>query len=200
MATHVIRFGDHEKYKQAIMVLLDVPASRTGIPDLKMVVSDEHVRALQHANIDYVDLTQAVNNGSSSHESRRHEKGDRPAEGRTATTPTILTEPILVANLPLPPEVEELLARDCRARGFTRSEREGVEEDVKLSHHYAGHFVMATAGPRGLQIHAIDLEDPNEVFKLRQRLQGEGHRHVFSLYPAPWRDPEVSMVTLNSLS
>ena len=60
MATHVIQFQDEEKYKQAIMVLLDVPVSRLGIPDLKMVVSDEHIQALKRANIDFVDITKRV--------------------------------------------------------------------------------------------------------------------------------------------
>lgn len=57
MATHVIQFPDEEKYKQAIMVLLEVPVSRMGIPGLKMVVSDEHVQALKHANVEFVDIT-----------------------------------------------------------------------------------------------------------------------------------------------
>ncbi len=60
MATHVIQFADEEKYKQAIMVLLDVPLSRTGIPGLKMIVSDEHVQALKRANVEFVDITKRV--------------------------------------------------------------------------------------------------------------------------------------------
>lgn len=64
MATHVIQFGDEEKYKQAIMVLLEVPVSRVGIPDLKMVVSDEHIQALKRACVDFVDLTKVVRNGT----------------------------------------------------------------------------------------------------------------------------------------
>jgi len=65
MATHVIQFCDKEEHKQAIMVLLEVPVSRVGIPDLKMVVSDEHIQALKRANIKFVDLTKRVDaNGS----------------------------------------------------------------------------------------------------------------------------------------
>jgi hypothetical protein len=63
MATHVIQFRDQEKYKQAIMVLLEVPVSRMGIPDLKMVVSEEHIKALKRANVDFVDLTKVAQNG-----------------------------------------------------------------------------------------------------------------------------------------
>ncbi len=67
MATHVIQFRDKEQHKQAIMVLLDVPVGRVGIPDLKMVVSDEHIQALKRANITFVDITKRVGpNGSTS--------------------------------------------------------------------------------------------------------------------------------------
>lgn len=61
MATHVIQFPDEEKYTQAIMVLLDVPVSRSAIPGLKMIVSDEHVQALKRANVEFVDITKRVN-------------------------------------------------------------------------------------------------------------------------------------------
>lgn len=60
MATHVIQFRDEEKYKQAIMVLLDVPVMRSAIPGLKMIVSDEHVQALKRANVEFVDITKRV--------------------------------------------------------------------------------------------------------------------------------------------
>ena len=46
------------------MVLLEVPVSRVGLPDYKMVVGDDHIQALQRAAIDFVDLTKVVPNGS----------------------------------------------------------------------------------------------------------------------------------------
>ena len=106
-----------------------------------------------------------------------------------ATIPTTLSEPIRVANLPLPQEVAAMLDRHWRACRFTASERAAVEEDLKLSHHYAGHYVIATAGPRGLEIHALDLEDPDEIHELKKRLSARGYRHVLSLYPTPWQEP-----------
>jgi hypothetical protein len=63
MATHVIQFPDKEKHKQAIVALLEVPVCRTGLPDYKMVVSDEHIQALKRAGIEFVDLTRTVPNG-----------------------------------------------------------------------------------------------------------------------------------------
>jgi hypothetical protein len=60
MATHVIQFQDKEKYKQAIMALLEVPVTRSGIPGLKMIVSEEHIQALKRANVEFVDITKRV--------------------------------------------------------------------------------------------------------------------------------------------
>jgi hypothetical protein len=107
-----------------------------------------------------------------------------------ATIPTTLSKPIRVADLPLSPEDAALLERSFRERRYTRSERAFIEEDVKLSEHYAGHHVVATAGPRGLEIHAIDLEDPDQIHELHQRLRAQGYPHVMSLYPTPWKHTE----------
>jgi hypothetical protein len=117
-----------------------------------------------------------------------------------ATVPTILSEPILVANLPLPPEEAESLERWFRSRRLKRSEREFIEDDVKLDYHYSGHYIIATIGPPGparLQIHAIDLQDPDEGYELRKRLRALGYRHILSLYPRHWKDSgDHSMILL----
>lgn len=60
MATHVIQFRDKENYKEAIMALLEVPVTRSGIPGLKMIVSEEHIQALKRANVEYTDITKWV--------------------------------------------------------------------------------------------------------------------------------------------
>jgi hypothetical protein len=117
-----------------------------------------------------------------------------------ATIPTTLSEPIRVADLPLPPDVAQEVEEICRSRPYTRSERAAIGEDVKLRHHYAGHFLIATADPDGLQIHAIDLDNPDEVNELYEGLRARGHCHVLSLYPAPWKDPDGTIVTLNPQS
>jgi len=114
-----------------------------------------------------------------------------------ATIPTTLSEPILVANLPLPQDVAAEAEEHCRFHGYTGSERVFIEEDFKLSHHYAGHFVVATAGPRGLEIHAIDLEDPDENYELRERLRAQGYRSILCLFPTPRDDPGVRLLTAN---
>jgi hypothetical protein len=110
-----------------------------------------------------------------------------------ATASLILSEPIRVADLPLSPEDTALLEQDLRSGRYTRSEREFIEDDVKLSEHYAGHYVIATAGPHRLQIHAVDLDDPDQIHEFSQRLRAEGHRHVLHLYPTPWKS-DVSMI------
>jgi hypothetical protein len=62
--THVIAFPDQEEYKKAIMAFLDVYIGRVALPGLKMVVSQEHIGALQRAGIKYQDLTKVAANGS----------------------------------------------------------------------------------------------------------------------------------------
>jgi hypothetical protein len=198
MATHVIQFRDEEQYKQAIMTLLEVPVSRMGIPGIKMVVSDEHIQALKRANIDYVDLTKGTGDGTAPVDLGGLQEG-KAAGGPLPTTPIILAEPIRAADLPLPPDVAELLAESMRSSGYTRSQRRTVEEDFKLNHHYAGHYVLATSGPRGLEIHAIDLEGPDQVREHIERLRAQGYRNILSLYPRSWNDPGDAIVTLNSI-
>jgi hypothetical protein len=117
-----------------------------------------------------------------------------------ATVPTILTAPILVANLPLPPDIVAFVDRHWRSCRFTKRERAFLEEDIRLSLYYAGHYVVATAGSHGLEIHAIDLDNPDEIHELKTRLREKGYHHILSLYPPPWKDPDVAIVTLNPQS
>jgi hypothetical protein len=112
-----------------------------------------------------------------------------------ATIPTTLSEPILVANLSLPPAVAEDVARTSLQYRYTRRERAAVEEDCKLRHHYAGHHVIAALGPRGLEIHAIDLDNPDEIRELESRLTAKGYRHVYSLFPTPLAEPDDQTIT-----
>jgi hypothetical protein len=116
-----------------------------------------------------------------------------------ATVPTILSEPIQVADLPLPPDVAREVEEILRSHPYSRRERRIIKEDLIVRHHYAGHHVIVTTGPRGLQIHAIDLETPEEVREAYQRLRDQGHRNVMSLYPTPWKS-DVSIVNLHQLS
>ena len=48
---HLIRFASREEHRQAIPVFDDVPADRVVLPGHRMVVTGEHVKALQRANI-----------------------------------------------------------------------------------------------------------------------------------------------------
>jgi hypothetical protein len=62
MATHVIQFPSRDEYARAVIALREVPRTRVGLPDFKMVVEDEHVKALQQSGIPYTDLTKYVRN------------------------------------------------------------------------------------------------------------------------------------------
>lgn len=117
-----------------------------------------------------------------------------------ATVPTTLTEPIRVANLPLPPDLAAMLDKHWRSCRYTARERAAVEDDFKLRYHYAGHFIVATGDSPGLQIHAIDLENSDEVDELHKRLHAQGYRNVLCLFPNRWDDPMDQFVTLNAES
>ncbi len=115
-----------------------------------------------------------------------------------ATISGVLSEPIRVANLPLPPDVAAEVEAICRSlpKTYTRSERTAVRDDLKLRALYAGHRIIATTGSPGLTIHAIDLETADEVRDVYRRLRARGHRDVSSLYPTSWSD-DVAIVTVN---
>lgn len=63
MATHVLQFAGRAEYGQAVIALMQVPRTRLGLPNFKMVVEDEHVQALDRAGIPYTDLTKDHRNG-----------------------------------------------------------------------------------------------------------------------------------------
>lgn len=117
-----------------------------------------------------------------------------------ATVSPILTEPIRAANLPLPPDIAAMLDKHWRECRYTARERAMLRDEFKLRFHYTGHFIVATTDPPGLQIHAIDLENADEVHELHKRLHAQGHRHVHCLFPTRWNDPMDQIVTLNSES
>jgi hypothetical protein len=54
--------------------------------------------------------------------------------------------------------------------------------------------------PPGLQIHAIDLDDPDQIRELTQRLHAQGYHHVEHLYPIPLYSTDSGIITLNPVS
>ncbi|HKI34442.1 MAG TPA: hypothetical protein VKA46_21485 [Gemmataceae bacterium] len=113
-----------------------------------------------------------------------------------ATISGVLSEPIRVADLPLPPDVAAEVEAICRShpKTYTRSQRAAVRDDFILRALYAGHRIIATTGSPGLTIHAIDLETADEVNDVYERLRAQGHRDVCSLYPTSWSD-DVAIIT-----
>ena len=57
MATRVIQFPNKAEYTRAVAALADVPWTRVGLPDFKMVVTNDHVKALDRCGIPYTELT-----------------------------------------------------------------------------------------------------------------------------------------------
>ena len=60
MAIHVIQFAGRAEYGRAVAALAQVPRTRVGLPNFKMVVEDDHVQALMRAGIPFTELTKEV--------------------------------------------------------------------------------------------------------------------------------------------
>jgi hypothetical protein len=63
MSSRVIQFPGKEDYTRAVAVLAAVPWTRVGLPDFKMVVTDDHVKALDQSGIPYTELTKDGRHG-----------------------------------------------------------------------------------------------------------------------------------------
>jgi len=68
-----------------------------------------------------------------------------------ATVPAVLSEPIVVANLPLPPEIAAAIEARCHVHRYNKRDRVTVMEDAKVRYHYAGHFLIATEDRHGMK-------------------------------------------------
>jgi hypothetical protein len=120
-------------------------------------------------------------------------RGADSSGGLMATVSGILSEPIRVADLPVPPDIAAEIEVLCESH--SRRRRDAARDYLKLRYLYAGHFVIATTGyPPGLQIHAIDLETAEETRAVYRRLHAQGRRDVISLYPTFWKDDGPAIV------
>ena len=61
---HLIRFPNKKAHKQGLMAVLAVPRESVGLPDLQMVVTDEHIRALEQARVSFSYLSRTEPNGA----------------------------------------------------------------------------------------------------------------------------------------
>jgi hypothetical protein len=61
---HLIRFAKPEDRQRAIMVFLDVPATRLVLPGHDMVVMNAHIDALERENIPFEYLSKTQRNGT----------------------------------------------------------------------------------------------------------------------------------------
>ena len=64
-AMHLIRFPTKKEHKRAIMALLEVlQREYVGLPDYQMVVTDEHIQALERAKVAFAYLSKSAPNGT----------------------------------------------------------------------------------------------------------------------------------------
>jgi hypothetical protein len=57
---HLIRFPNKKEHRRAIMALLEVPKECLGLPDYQMVVTQEHIKALEQAGIPFAYLSRLL--------------------------------------------------------------------------------------------------------------------------------------------
>jgi hypothetical protein len=61
---HLIRFPNKKEHKRGLVAILDVPSTQSlGLPDLQMVVADEHIKALEGAKVTFTYLSKTASNG-----------------------------------------------------------------------------------------------------------------------------------------
>lgn len=66
-AMHLIRFPNRKEHKRAIVALLDVlQLEYLGLPDHQMVVTDEHIHALERSKVSFSYLSKTTGNGTNS--------------------------------------------------------------------------------------------------------------------------------------
>lgn len=64
---HLITFPSKKEHKRAIMALLEVPRLEyLGLPDYQMVVTEEHIQALERAKISFTYLSRTAPDGTNS--------------------------------------------------------------------------------------------------------------------------------------
>ena len=63
-AMHLIHIPKKKEYERAIMALLEVPRLEyLGLPDYRLAVTDEHVKALEQAVVAFRYLSKTAPNG-----------------------------------------------------------------------------------------------------------------------------------------
>lgn len=62
---HLIRLPNKKEHKRALMALLEVPRVESlGLPNFQMVVTDEHIKALERAHVAFTYLSKTALNGT----------------------------------------------------------------------------------------------------------------------------------------
>ncbi|HMC89722.1 MAG TPA: hypothetical protein VKI17_09240, partial [Gemmataceae bacterium] len=65
-AMHLIRFPNRKEHQKGLMAVLSVPRESLGLPDYQMVVTNEHIQALEAAKVRFEYLSKTAPNGKNS--------------------------------------------------------------------------------------------------------------------------------------
>jgi hypothetical protein len=102
--------------------------------------------------------------------------------------------PVLVRDLPLPPELAAEVDAYCKKAGLRRAaERQLREDHVKLQYYFGGFSVAYLRTPDGPRVVAVGDVDDDDFWQQVDRLPPEDRRRNIVWTPHP-RDPSISWI------
>jgi hypothetical protein len=108
--------------------------------------------------------------------------------------PPVPQVPVLVRDLPLPPEVAARLDAYCKKARIRRaSERQVLEEEYKIQYHFDGLSVANLRTPEGAKIISAGDVESEEFWRPLEALSREERCRTLVYTPHP-RDPRISWI------
>lgn len=96
-------------------------------------------------------------------------KGWRPGQSKTRKVTIEIVEPgppsPLRGLLPTPPEVEELVERECKERPMSPEARLRVTEGLKMQYYFGGHPIVYRDTPQGREVLAVGMEEITRYYR-----------------------------------
>jgi hypothetical protein len=97
--------------------------------------------------------------------------------------------PVKLRDLPLPAEVAEAAARDCRSLGLWRRRYvEEVEEELKLQYYFGGTYVAYLRSADGPVVVAAGAPQSEAFGRQLEAVRPEARRQVVYAVPTIWND------------
>jgi hypothetical protein len=86
--------------------------------------------------------------------------------------------------LPVPPEVEEMLARELKDHPVTDREQQHITDSLKLQYYFGGHWIAYRHTDQGKEVLAVGMD---EIGRLMGKRKSSAERDAIVLgYCDPW--------------